>query len=37
MLTNKYEFRKLNKEDFHEASDLIWNVFNEFEAPEYSN
>lgn len=37
MIVNKYEFRKLNKGEFCEASDLIWNVFNEFEAPEYSN
>jgi GNAT superfamily N-acetyltransferase len=37
MIVNKYEFRKLNKGEFCEASDLIWSVFNEFEAPEYSN
>lgn len=37
MIKNKYEFRKLNKEEFYEASNLIWSVFNEFEAPEYSN
>lgn len=37
MILNKYEFRKLNKGEFREASDLIWSVFNEFEAPEYSN
>ena len=36
MNVNKYEFRKLNKEEFCKASDLIWSVFNEFEAPEYS-
>ena len=37
MILNKYEFRKLNRGEFREASVLIWSVFNEFEAPEYSN
>jgi GNAT superfamily N-acetyltransferase len=35
MTAKRYEFRKLNKVEFCEASDLIWSVFNEFEAPEY--
>lgn len=33
---NKMQYRKLNKEDFKEASKLVWEVFSEFEAPEYS-
>lgn len=34
---DKFELRKLDKKEFHEVSKLIWNVFSEFEAPEYSN
>ncbi len=30
-------YRKLKTTDLKEASDLIWRVFSEFEAPEYSN
>lgn len=37
MSLDKFEFRKLYKNEFYEASKLIWNVFSEFEAPEYSN
>lgn len=36
MTSSKFEFRKLNKGEFCEASDLVWSVFSEFEAPEYS-
>lgn len=37
MSLDKFQFRKLDKKEFHEASELVWNVFSEFEAPEYSN
>lgn len=32
-----FKFRKLDKRDLFEASNLIWHVFNEFEAPVYCN
>lgn len=37
MILNKFEFRKLGRREFCEASKLVWNVFSEFEAPEYSD
>ena len=37
MISMKFEFRKLNEGEFCEASSLVWNVFSEFEAHEYSN
>ena len=37
MILNKFEFRKLDKKEFCEVSELVWNVFSEFEAPEYSD
>lgn len=30
-------YRKLNKSDLQEVSELVWRVFKEFEAPEYSD
>lgn len=37
MILDKFEFRKLDKREFFEASNLVWDVFSEFEAPEYSD
>lgn len=37
MTLTKFQFRKLDKRDFCEASNLVWNVFNEFEVPDYSS
>ena len=36
-MLEKYVFKKIPLEDLEEAILLIWNVFSEFEAPEYSN
>ena len=36
-MLNELIYRKLNKPDLQEVSELVWRVFNEFEAPEYSD
>lgn len=33
----KLIYRKLNKHDLQKVSELVWRVFEEFEAPEYSD
>lgn len=37
MSTGSIEIRRLGKSDIREAMALVWEVFSEFEAPEYSD
>lgn len=34
-MSSELNYRKLNKSDLQEVSELVWRVFKEFEAPEY--
>ena len=36
LLTNAYPVRRLNADEIQSALDLTWEVFLQFEAPEYS-